>query len=667
MKVAGTEPLTIRKHGMSQTIERPKLSLAEVASTAFVERQSLFSGRSVIELNEKLDLHAKAQDFAAARRTGFIRIFTLHDVVLDGQTLILSKDGCIIPETDYFAPDHVEPTEPNAAPLAPDEVLVVACNNQHWGYQHWLAQCLPAIDWSLRHLRSPEGGQVPDGKIRLLLPDLLPWQEEYLQLLGCSNLSRLRPEHGQRYKLPRVIFCDYVNGSHSFEVTMSLMETIRRVSCAVPVSPSPDKILYVPHLNPYYGSMRNQDEAIALLREHGVRVLQPQALSVAERVNLFRGADVVIGPMGEHLADVLFCRPGALLWEWMPAHQQNAMFNRLAQMAQLHYRGDMFPSAEAGNEWDADLNSIAEQLRKLRRRPFPSTPVSAGWEHEVVGPPLEELLLRFESLGDNCEFGFVQRAAGADPLGLLRFNGIKTDPEHRLRALVAALERGFDGLGAAENIRITAEGTSGRRELIAHETAYNLMYHTWVPEHAVSTETQTERESKRLTFLRRKLMNDIAAGDKIFVWKSDGTQTADQVRPLFQTLRRFGPDTLLWVTKADADHPSGSVEMIEPDFIHGYVERFAPADQAMDVDHLSWFLVCQNALRLSGRPMTLPPVAQPPPVRTDLVPVPAPQKPQPALPSAMDMLARAAAEPNRITEEPKGSLLSALLRLFGKR
>ena len=34
---------------------------------------------------------------------------------------------------------------------------------------------------------------------------------------------------------------------------------------------------------------------------------------------------------------------------------------------------------------------------------------------------LPTLLNSFESLGDNCEFGFVQRKFGTEPAGLLRW------------------------------------------------------------------------------------------------------------------------------------------------------------------------------------------------------------------------------------------------------
>lgn len=54
-----------------------------------------------------------------------------------------------------------------------------------------------------------------------------------------------------------------------------------------------------------------------------------------------------------------------------------------------------------------------------------------------------EILGQFESLGDNCEFGLVQRIGGIEPLGLLRFAGFHIPVEYRLNRLLDALERGF--------------------------------------------------------------------------------------------------------------------------------------------------------------------------------------------------------------------------------
>ena len=56
-----------------------------------------------------------------------------------------------------------------------------------------------------------------------------------------------------------------------------------------------------------------------------------------------------------------------------------------------------------------------------------------------------KLLMNFENLGDNCEFGFVQRFHGCEPLGLLRFSAM---PYY---LLLPALENRFDGVGDPEN------------------------------------------------------------------------------------------------------------------------------------------------------------------------------------------------------------------------
>ena len=58
-----------------------------------------------------------------------------------------------------------------------------------------------------------------------------------------------------------------------------------------------------------------------------------------------------------------------------------------------------------------------------------------------------ELVVHFESLGDNCELGLVQRRAGVEPLGLLRFAGVP------LRNLVRGLNARFANIAEAWRVR----------------------------------------------------------------------------------------------------------------------------------------------------------------------------------------------------------------------
>jgi capsular polysaccharide biosynthesis protein len=565
---------------------------AAAAATAYIERKRLFKGQSGIDLCDALANRPNGAFFNAAGGTATVRNYTLEDVVLDANTLLLLKNGQVIAETAYFLPrnDSGQRSMQPTTPLDDNEVLIFGTNNAHWGYQHWLTQCLPAIDWSLRQTRTHDA--------RLLLPNMRPWQEDFLELLGYAAVPRLTPRPGELYYLPRVEFSEFINGAASFEISLTLLDTVQRILDAVPSHPAAGRLLYLPDTNAQHGKIRNQAEAIALLSQHGFTVVDRDRLGTAERINLFRQADVVIGPLGPHLADVVFCRPGALLWEWMPQHHQNHTFNRLAQTAGVDYWGDLFEDVaepDSPGEWEVDLNVVARRLAALSTRTVPQTAVRSVLASDTVSPPLEALMLCFESLGDSCEFGLVQRNAGVEPLGLLRFNGIHVPPEFRLEKLVAALERKFDRLGAPGTITVIPEGLPGQRELMVYESCYNLHYHTGIFESSAEPLVQAEREMTRLTFLRRKLLDDLGSGEKIFIWKSTASTHAKHVRPLLDVLRRLGPNTLLWVVKADTDHLPGTVERLEPDFIKGYVRRFAPWPHTTDIDWASWFEVCWHA------------------------------------------------------------------------
>ena len=582
----------------STSEQAPGRSLADVAvQISFFEHTCLFCNRSGISLGHALAEHPARQACQVVNISTTVRNYVLADVVLDADTLIIFKNGHAISRTDYFEPAgacrQLLP-ETDLTFLLGNKSFILGYNNAHLGYQHWLTQCLPAIDWSLRCARTRA--------VELLLPPLKSWQEEFLELLGHDRIARFVPVAGKKYHLSHLEYSDFLNGATSFDVCMSARETAERVAHAVPPAPSDDRILYIDEENLYYGAISNRCAVIELLQRRGVVIVDPAKVPIPVRINLFRNADAVIGPLGEGLTNVLFCRPGALLWEWMPQHYQNASFNRLAQAAQIDYWGDMFQSVEHPAEpglWEIDLELVSQRLSDLSTRlanrsaaasPIPERPDNLT---ENLGcRPIDELMSRFESIGDNCEFGLVQRRANSETLELLRFNGFHVPPEFRLEKLVAALASRFEGLAAPGTITVFPDGIAGQRELIVRESAYEFWYHTGIAEHTVELEVQCGNETKRLNFLRRKLLDDLATGAKIWVWKSAATRQRDQVQPLLDMLRSFGPNTLLWVTESENEHQPGTIEVLEPDLIRGYVTRFAPYEAVADIDIASWFEVC---------------------------------------------------------------------------
>jgi capsular polysaccharide biosynthesis protein len=572
--------------------------IAEAAAeVVYFEKSMILRQPSDVVLGRAFSAHSAAGSFGKVRTSATVRNFLLRDVVLDADTLLLLKDGKVIPETSYFLPEDVQ----NAVRVRHDALLrvvdtkdvIVACNRVHNHYHHWMTQCLPAIDWSLRQARSEN--------VLLLLPRLEPWQDDTLALLGHAAVPRLVPEPGAQYLIPNAEYSEFLNGSTSFRLSRCLVATARQLADAVTPGLPAHRVIYVPCTNPYYGRIENEQELTDLLREQGVHILDRSAMTTAQRVALFRHADVVIGPHGEGLSDVMFCKPGSVLWELTPRHLQNACYNRLAQAAGLDYWGDLCESIpdDRNGGWRVDPGMLADRLSAISRLPVSMTsrsPATLPATDTTRSMPLDELMLEFESLGDNCEFGLIQRTVGIEPLGLLRFAGFFLTPEMRLEKLISSLIEGFEGLGAPETIELSTAGE--RREFVINETRYGLMYHTFKHEGDIDADKLRQSESRRLGFLRRKLFEDLASGEKIWVWKSNISPAQPQMLTLLRTLRDFGPNILLWVVEADTTHQPGTVECINEHLIKGYVERFAPYGRANEFIDVPWYEVCQKAYDL---------------------------------------------------------------------
>ncbi|HVY17132.1 MAG TPA: hypothetical protein VHB27_18050 [Rhodopila sp.] len=220
----------------------------------------------------------------------------------------------------------------------------------------------------------------------------------------------------------------------------------------------------------------------------------------------------------------------------------------------------------------------------------------AAWAASRAGLSIPEIAMRFESVGENCEFGLWQRRCDSEPLGLLRFSSTF------MRNLIRGIDTGFDGLGQQEDIDPRLEGTD-RKEYMIHEKRYGLVYHTFVYEGQRSVWLMREQESARLKFLRRKFMEELDGSEKIFVYKFGSSVTEEEILPLHMALNKRSPITLLWVVPARRDRPAGTVEVLMPGLLKGYIDRFAPDDNAHDLSFEGWLKVCANALvlfRLAG-------------------------------------------------------------------
>jgi tetratricopeptide (TPR) repeat protein len=211
---------------------------------------------------------------------------------------------------------------------------------------------------------------------------------------------------------------------------------------------------------------------------------------------------------------------------------------------------------------------------------------------EVAGESstrLRDLFMSMESLGDNCEFGEVQRKFGAEPLGLLRFSGIS--PEN----LVTALAARFEGVGSPEEIRVTVAANGEYRV----RDAYDIQMHSFVFAKDVSLERFLTQVYKRNTFLRNKLIKDLEAADKLFVYKRSMTQR--QAIVLYNAMCRYGDVNLMCVLPADAEHPPGTVIRRTAGLLFGYTRSYEVAEGFVHNRYDEWLELAERAQVLRQR------------------------------------------------------------------
>ncbi len=225
-----------------------------------------------------------------------------------------------------------------------------------------------------------------------------------------------------------------------------------------------------------------------------------------------------------------------------------------------------------------------------------------------LGPALPEvvvdegdgaLMARFESLGEDCEFGFVQRRFGIEPLGLFRFAGAG-----HMRNLLRLIETDLDGLGEPGSLSArlvnavlyrTPEPPLVIPEFFMTEARLGFIFHTFRgPEQETEAEAIAANEQK-LRYLKRKFIEDLEDGEKIWLLKDGCRGDNNEAFAFLDALQRKGPNRLFWVTRVVEGRPSGSVEWIAPNLLRGYSGGSHHDAQVFDAG--LWLRLCRNARR----------------------------------------------------------------------
>jgi hypothetical protein len=209
--------------------------------------------------------------------------------------------------------------------------------------------------------------------------------------------------------------------------------------------------------------------------------------------------------------------------------------------------------------------------------------------HDYRNAGAIELLNRFESLGDNCEFANFQKSAGVELPGLFKWM------DTSVGGLIATLDDDLAGADDLANLRLH-EAHDG--EYLLHHRLYASDSHTFARIGVEDPAKVLQREHRRLVMLKRKFREDVAAGRRTYVFRSLRPVSEGEASALLAALRRKGPNTLLWVRQTGTPDHVARVERRGDGLLVADIDALATYENGMTWTSRHWLSILQKACAL---------------------------------------------------------------------
>ena len=169
-------------------------------------------------------------------------------------------------------------------------------------YYHWMVEAVPKI----RYLRAFEAEQEP---VTLLIPgDAPPFVSETLDLLGWPD-SRIKRAEYESYCVSELVVPSFPDRRPA-DFKWLREEILENAPDNIPES---GNNIYVSRANSVERRVVNEDEVMDVLSEFGFKRYLLEERSLAANARLFADADVIVGPHGAGLTDIIFAGNSTLV------------------------------------------------------------------------------------------------------------------------------------------------------------------------------------------------------------------------------------------------------------------------------------------------------------------------------------------------------------------
>jgi capsular polysaccharide biosynthesis protein len=114
----------------------------------------------------------------------------------------------------------------------------------------------------------------------------------------------------------------------------------------------------------------NEDEVVTRLTAMGFTEIFPGRFSYAEEMHLFQNAEIIVGPFGSGMANIMFCQPGSRIVILQPDSTNWRILSFVMGFLGLEYGyvfGESFRRrARAHNtEWLIDVDDVCRRVASL--------------------------------------------------------------------------------------------------------------------------------------------------------------------------------------------------------------------------------------------------------------------------------------------------------------
>jgi capsular polysaccharide biosynthesis protein len=176
-----------------------------------------------------------------------------------------------------------------------------------FAYYHWVAESLPRLKLLEPCVAALDGIFVPGA--------MEAQMRESLRYFGVRDEQLIALDMGSHYRPQTLLVPKYCNGLNIPEwVPAYLKARVLNETTNRPLG----RRLFISRADAAKRRLLNEPELHPMLREKGFEIVQLRDLSFRQQAELFNAAEVIIGPHGAGLANLVFARAGVKVLELVP-------------------------------------------------------------------------------------------------------------------------------------------------------------------------------------------------------------------------------------------------------------------------------------------------------------------------------------------------------------